>query len=247
MSHENSTNASKLCEFPSCGRPFYANGLCRSHYDRQWHGKELVPLRPYRPKGDGKSICSFPQCGRKMKGNRLCSGHWKQVSEGKTLTPLYATQRPKGTPPRLEFDEIPCPRSDLNGPCKIFRGHKTNGYGQTTANGKKHVPVHRYVWEQANGPIPDKMDIDHQCRNRACINVDHLRVVTRQVNITENIVGAAWQKQKAKTHCHRGHEFTEENTLIDRGHRICKACKKKWESDRKERRRAKARVKQAVV
>lgn len=34
-----------------------------------------------------------------------------------------------------------------------------------------------------------------------------------------------------KTHCRRGHEFTEENTYVYRGHRTCKVCKTIWIKD----------------
>lgn len=36
---------------------------------------------------------------------------------------------------------------------------------------------------------------------------------------------AGWEKRRNKTHCKRGHEFTAENTYIDkRGSRICREC-----------------------
>lgn len=90
----------------------------------------------------------------------------------------------------------------------------------------KTVLVHCYVWERLVGPIPDGMVIDHQCRNRACCNIDHLRVVTPKQNVTENIVGCNWQLNAAKTHCKRVHEFTPENTRSQNGGRgrFCKTC-----------------------
>lgn len=33
-----------MCEFPECGRPLLAHGLCRGHYTQRRRGKELVPL-----------------------------------------------------------------------------------------------------------------------------------------------------------------------------------------------------------
>jgi hypothetical protein len=40
------------------------------------------------------------------------------------------------------------------------------------------VKAHRWVYEQRVGPIPDGLVIDHLCRNRRCVNPDHLDVVT---------------------------------------------------------------------
>jgi hypothetical protein len=42
--------------------------------------------------------------------------------------------------------------------------------------------AHRWIVEYERGPIPDGMVVDHLCRNRGCVNVDHLEVVTQQVN-----------------------------------------------------------------
>lgn len=52
-----------------------------------------------------------------------------------------------------------------------------DGYGRITVNGKSQG-AHRYFYIHENGPIPDGMVIDHLCRNKPCINVNHLEVVT---------------------------------------------------------------------
>lgn len=173
-----------------------------------------------------KTICTFPGCGRPMKAKGLCPGHGSQLARGKPLSALYAGKRHRGTPPAIEYDEQPCPRPDLPGPCHLFRGVPVkSGYFQFSLNGK-NILVHRYVWEQANGPIPAGLQIDHQCRVRACVNVQHLRVVTHRINSTENVVGSGPQINRAKTHCPKGHEYTEANTYRDKnGWRCCKRCK----------------------
>jgi hypothetical protein len=169
--------------------------------------------------------CSFPGCDRPFYAKEVCHSHYAQLLKGNPLSPLHATTRPDRTPPRILFDEVPCPNPELDGPCHIFKGSKNKkGYGQVSF-GKKMVRVHRYVWERDLGPIHEGAMIDHQCRNRACCNVQHLRVVTAKVNATENVVGSAAQIQRAKTHCPSGHEYTQDNLYMRKnGHRECRTC-----------------------
>ena len=80
-------------------------------------------------------------------------------------------------------------RSSPSGGCTVWTGAKNQfGYGQIWT-GERLVPAHRYAWERTNGPIPDGMVIDHLCWNRACVNVEHLRVVAQAQN-NQNLSGA---------------------------------------------------------
>jgi hypothetical protein len=73
-------------------------------------------------------------------------------------------------------------KSRRDGTCVIFTGSTVGGYGRVWSGGKAQM-VHRVAWEAAHGPIPDTMQIDHLCRNRACFNVEHLEVVTKAENL----------------------------------------------------------------
>jgi len=117
----------------------------------------------------------------------------------------------------------------------------TGGYGRTKLNGVEQ-PVHRYVWEKKNGKIPGSLVIDHLCRNRVCINVDHLRVVTAAENTLCGYGAAAINKRK--THCKRGHELVGQNLVIHelkngKNMRQCRIC------HRRNARESKARIKAA--
>jgi hypothetical protein len=173
---------------------------------------------------NSKKICEFPGCGQVVLAKGLCWYHYRQRRNGDVLTPKYVDVRKKGTPPRVTYDEAPCPNPNLPGPCHIWSKAKTrDGYGRVAFNGKM-VRVHRYVWELKHGVIPAGMMLDHQCRNRACCNVDHLRCVDAKTNATENVVGHASQIEAARTHCPYGHAYTPANTYMDGRSRRCREC-----------------------
>src|ERR1039458_3908152 len=117
--------------------------------------------------------------------------------------------------------------------CWLWMGNKNwGGYGRISVKGRLTL-VHRVAYELKRGPIPAAKKIDHLCRNRACINPKHLEVVTQAENIRR---GQAAASKRAITHCPQGHPYDDENTLMWRGVRNCKACRAKrfkaW-SDRK--------------
>lgn len=99
------------------------------------------------------------------------------------------------------------------------------GYGQLWLNGKRYL-AHRISFKLFNGELIEGLVIDHKCRNRACVNPDHIRQVTRTINAIENSISLG-AINKYRTHCKSGHELTGKNLYLYRGHRECRACKKR--------------------
>lgn len=103
----------------------------------------------------------------------------------------------------------------------------TSGYGKIYINGSKSTnvyKVHRLSFSIFNKYISQDLVIDHICRNRKCCNPDHLREVTNKENVLFNSESRT-AINKQKTHCKNGHEFTIENTTIQKSGRSCKVCK----------------------
>ena len=103
----------------------------------------------------------------------------------------------------------------------------TDGYGQIKIK-QKYYQVHRLSYENSKGKIPVGLQIDHLCRNRKCVNPDHLEVVTIKENVMRSNGFPA--QNSRKTRCPQGHEYSKENTGISKLHnftaRYCKACKR---------------------
>jgi len=73
-------------------------------------------------------------------------------------------------------------RTRVEGDCLVWTGHlSVKGYPRMNI-GDRLVLVYRWVWEREHGPIPDGAEVDHICFNRACINLDHLRLADRVSN-----------------------------------------------------------------
>ena len=94
----------------------------------------------------------------------------------------------------------------------------TNGYHKVLVKSKL-VRAHRWAWELVNGKIPDGKVIDHLCRNRACVALDHLRVVTQQENIM-----AGLHNIDNRSHCNQGHPFEGNIMVRKNGKRECAEC-----------------------
>ena len=125
-------------------------------------------------------------------------------------------------PQRFE-DKVFYPDGPLG--CWEWMGARNaDGYGQLVFCGR-WFKAHRFFYEVLVGAVPQGLEIDHLCRNRACVNPDHMETVTHQENIRRgDQINKGWERYK--THCPKGHAYTEDN-LVKQGlsnKRKCKTC-----------------------
>lgn len=107
-----------------------------------------------------------------------------------------------------------------------------SGYGQFALETMGNtILTHRLMYQIMVGPLPKNLVLDHLCRNRKCCNPEHLEPVTQHENWYRG--ESPFAINAKKTHCKRGHEFTEENTKIVKGRigpaRQCKTCSREYQ------------------
>ena len=154
------------CTIGDCEKRHYARGFCRMHYARwQRHGDPAYQ----RPKPD----CSIEDCEKPSRTRGWCDRH-------------YSRWRRHGDPHVAQVYSDPLARFSARisqaGECTQWTGAKDgSGYGVFWVP-PRLIKAHRFAYEREHGTIPSGMHVDHICHNRACVNVDHLRLATPQQN-----------------------------------------------------------------
>lgn len=103
-------------------------------------------------------------------------------------------------------------------------GLNIHGYSNFQEGGN---PVSGHQWAYLNfvGPIPIGEQLDHTCRNRGCVNPNHLEPVTQSVNLMRGARVNQHAYKSYRTHCKAGHEFTSDNTeTIENNGRVARKC-----------------------
>lgn len=107
----------------------------------------------------------------------------------------------------------------MNGKCKVWK-------------------VHVLVATAFIGPRPPGMDICHYDDDKRNNNLSNLRYDTRSANALDSVRNGTHNKTNAKkTHCKRGHEFTENNTFWHEGRRSCRTCRNRAQAAYEKRKR----------
>ena len=109
------------------------------------------------------------------------------------------------------------------GRCWKWKGAiNSHGYGTMRLNGKS-VGAHQIAYKLQRGEVPVGLELDHICRNRACVNPYHLEAVSPKINKLRGAGIASINHNK--THCKHGHPFSGDNLMLrkNRG-RDCRTC-----------------------
>jgi hypothetical protein len=124
--------------------------------------------------------------------------------------------------------------------CFVWTGaiDRRDGYGRFYDGSGKTQTAYGFAWRYYCGEVPTGMVLDHICRNRACVNHTHLRLVTNAENVLIGVGVTA--KNARKTQCRHGHSLTDEANVYVRpdGGRGCRTCLREADKRAKAKRRA---------
>lgn len=101
----------------------------------------------------------------------------------------------------------------------------SHGYAQIGWNegGERHVTLcHRVIWNWFRGPIPKGMTVDHMCKTRRCVRLQHLRLIPNLEN-ARRTSGRDWELGQ----CINGHPDEQHWRPIGPGRvkGYCSACR----------------------
>lgn len=108
-----------------------------------------------------------------------------------------------------------------------------DGYSNICVN-KRTRHAHRVAYEVFKGAVPHGLELDHKCRNRPCINPDHLEPVTDLENQLRSPLTPA-----GKTVCKHGHQDWVLYPKRGRGTvRVCGTCQREgWRKAHEKKRK----------
>lgn len=193
----------KTCSIPECEKNLLARGWCAMHYWR-WQNYGSPDVEP-PSRATAKGPCAASECEKVAHTAGYCIAHYKRLRRYGDPDGGGRARDRREVQERFEDNH-----SEQAGGCWEWSGEiNPDGYGHMRHKGT--IPAHRYSFGRANGieDLGTFGEIDHQCRNRACVNPQHLREVTRSQNAQNQATvrssksgyrGVAWHAHSKSWH-----------------------------------------------
>jgi hypothetical protein len=156
----------------------------------------------------------------KLVGVRLKAGPTDSIQAAKIFPKQeegHLSKRTTGTPLMNTFDK----KGDDE--CWLWTGSiGRSGYGVAHLKNHKTMCAHRYIYQKFKEIIPAGLELDHLCRNKKCVNPNHLEPVTHSENMKRS---TPYSARGISSLCSKGHILDGIRRQSD-GWRYCKTCVK---------------------